>query len=94
MSLPYTLIRSKRRSLSLQINKHGELIARAPIRMNVDFIEDFIERKKDWIKKHQTRIVNSAQNTVHTKEYSDKEIQEMKQKLREYIIPRVQELWE
>lgn len=91
-SLPYTLIRSKRRSLSLQINKHGELIARAPMRMSVDFIEDFINRKKDWIIKHQTRIQNS-ESRIQRKEYSDKQIVEMKKELLEYIVPKVAEIW-
>lgn len=93
MPIPYTLIRSKRRTLALQINKQGELIARAPMRMSVSFIEVFIEQKMGWIKKHQERARNTNTHT-NTKDYSETEVQEMKQKLREYIVPRVQELWE
>lgn len=56
LTLPYTLIRSKRRSLSLQISKEGMLIARAPMRMNVSIIENFIEQKREWIEKNQKKI--------------------------------------
>ena len=88
----YTLIRSKRRTLSIQINKHGELIARAPMRIPVSFIEDFIERKKDWIIKHQKKIQNSSSKIQKT-EYTATEIIAMKKKLLEYIIPKVAEIW-
>lgn len=91
--LPYTLTRSSRRTLSLQIDKHGELIARAPMRMSIRFIEDFVERKREWIKKHQTRIQNQV-SRGEKKKYSETEIREIKHKLREYIVPRVQEFWE
>lgn len=88
----YTLIRSKRRTLSIQINKHGELIARAPMKMSVGFIEDFIERKKDWIQKHQEKMKNSKRK-IQKEEHTDKQITEMKKKLLEYIVPKVEEIW-
>jgi len=47
----YTLVRSKRKTLALQI-KDGELIVRAPMRLSRDYIEDFVRRKEDWIAAH------------------------------------------
>ncbi|MDD2693430.1 MAG: DUF45 domain-containing protein [Candidatus Gracilibacteria bacterium] len=88
----YTLIRSKRRTLSIQISKHGELIARAPMRMPVSFIENFIERKKDWIKELQEKIQN-APSKIQKEEHSEIEIIAMKKKLLEYIVPKVEEIW-
>ncbi|MDC9714839.1 MAG: SprT family zinc-dependent metalloprotease [Gammaproteobacteria bacterium] len=61
MKLPYyQLIRSKRKTLSLQINRSGELIVRAPQRLSVKKIEAFIQEKYTWIeKKTQTLEENS-----------------------------------
>ena len=46
--ISYTLIRSKRKTLSIQI-KNGELIARAPMKLAKHEIERFIESKRGWI---------------------------------------------
>ncbi len=47
----YTVIRSERRTLALQI-KNGELIVRAPRRVSDGQIRDFINSHSDWINKH------------------------------------------
>ena len=47
----YQLIRSKRKTLSLQINNNAELVVRAPNRLSVNKIEQFIDEKSNWIKK-------------------------------------------
>lgn len=47
----YTLVRSKRKTLALQI-KDGELIVRSPIRLKREYIDDFVRRKEDWIADH------------------------------------------
>ncbi len=56
--IPYALIRSKRRSIAIQIHPNGEVVVRAPLRTSIDFIEDFINRKQGWIKKHQANREN------------------------------------
>ena len=53
--MKYKLVRSNRKSLAIQVTKEGELIARAPKRMSVREIEAFINKKKHWIEKHQSR---------------------------------------
>ena len=88
--IDYTLIRSSRRTLSIQISHTGELTARAPMRMSVSQIEHFIMVKKDWIEKKIKNIKTKAPKI----QYTDTEIIEMKKKLRAYIVPRVHELWE
>ena len=49
--IKYQLVKSNKKNLSLQI-KDGCLIARSPIRMSVKNIEDFINKKQNWITKH------------------------------------------
>lgn len=62
------------------------------MRMPASFIEDFIERKKDWIEKHQKKIQDSPSKNQKV-EYTETEIIAMKKKLLEYIIPKVEEIW-
>lgn len=50
----YTLIRSRRRSLGIEI-RDGELLVRAPMRASVREIEAFLLLKRDWILSHLNR---------------------------------------
>ena len=54
--LKYTLIRSSRKTLALNIDRDGRLIVRAPYRLSVEKIEQFIAEKADWIEKHTAAV--------------------------------------
>jgi predicted metal-dependent hydrolase len=54
--LNYQLIRSKRRTLSLQIDKKAQLLVRAPMRLSIKEIEDFINQKQCWIERKKAQI--------------------------------------
>lgn len=106
MSLPYSLIRSRRRTLSLSIGKDGELIARAPRLMPVYFIEDFIRAKSSWIEKQQSRHREIAENKKENSGFyflfgeryprgsvSEKEITAIERStLRDYVSSRIDTL--
>ena len=49
---PYQLIRSKRKTISLQINENCEVVVRAPMRMPREEIDRMVERHTDWIERH------------------------------------------
>ncbi len=49
------LIRSKRRTLALQIDTGGRLIVRAPLRLPRAEIERFVQLRAGWIRRHQQR---------------------------------------
>jgi hypothetical protein len=49
------LIRSKRRTLALQIDAGGRLIVRAPLHLPRVEIERFVQLRAGWIHKHQQR---------------------------------------
>ena len=51
-SLPYTLIRSDRRTLAVEIRTDGTVVVRAPKRMPERQIRRFVEMRKDWIETH------------------------------------------
>lgn len=56
MDIPYTLIRSSRKTLSIQITPAGEVLLRCPNRMPKREAEAFLLSKRDWIEKHLAAI--------------------------------------
>lgn len=49
MILPDQIIRSNRRTLSLSINKDGQIIIHAPNKMEQDIINNFVKEKQQWL---------------------------------------------
>ncbi|WP_428087282.1 M48 family metallopeptidase [Candidatus Thioglobus sp.] len=47
--MDYQLIRSKRKTLSLQINQDAQLVVRSPNKLPIAEINKFIEQKSSWI---------------------------------------------
>ena len=53
------LIRTKRRSIAIQISSDGELIVRAPNRCSMKEIEKVVVERINWIRIHQNRILQN-----------------------------------
>ena len=47
--MSYEIIRSKRRSLCLQVKRDGTVVVRAPLRASEKVINDFVTKHIDWI---------------------------------------------
>jgi len=52
----YRIIRSKRKTLSLQINQDAELIIRAPQRLAEKEIQEFVVEKSHWIERKKQQV--------------------------------------
>ncbi len=65
--IDYTLIRSKRKTLSLQINNNAELIIRCSQKLSIKEVESFVIDKSRWIEKKQ-RAIQSQQ--IHAPNYN------------------------
>jgi predicted metal-dependent hydrolase len=52
----YTLIRSRRKTVAIQITPAGEVLLRCPLRMSKKDAEAFLESKRGWIESHLARI--------------------------------------
>jgi predicted metal-dependent hydrolase len=50
------LVRSKRKTFSIEISKNAELIVRVPIRATDEYINNLIKDKADWIEKHLSKM--------------------------------------
>lgn len=53
------VIRSSRKTLSLQIKPDGAIIVRAPLRLPQREIDRFLEEKSGWIEKHLAMVASS-----------------------------------
>lgn len=61
MTMPeYEIVRSKRKTMALVIDRQGNLVVRAPLRMPEQKIRDFVWEKRAWIEKKQ-KAVQAAQ---------------------------------
>lgn len=49
--VPATIIRSRRRTISLEVTKEATLIVRAPLRASERVIDQFIREKQGWIER-------------------------------------------
>ena len=54
--MEYTLIRSARKTISIQLSPAGEVVVRAPNRMPKRDIEGFLEEKRSWIEGHLAKL--------------------------------------
>lgn len=50
-------IRSSRKTLALIVKPDGSLIVRAPLRASVEFVQEFVEKNVQWIKKKQAEAL-------------------------------------
>ena len=57
--MEYEIIRSKRRTMSLQVKRDGRIIVRAPLILDKKVIDDFVSKHTEWVKNKQ-EIVKSA----------------------------------
>ncbi len=49
----HQIIRSPRKTIAIMINKEGQLIIKAPLKVPLDYLKEIIEKRRDWIEKKQ-----------------------------------------
>ena len=81
----YKLIRSKRKTVSVEITSDLEVLVRAPLRMKKEDIDRFVAQNSDWIRVHREKRARAIANKLP--EPDDAEIAVLKQKAGE-ILPR------
>lgn len=52
MDFKYELIRTKRKTIAIQVRPDGHVVVRAPLRMSVLYIERFVRDHERWIEDH------------------------------------------
>lgn len=84
MPLSYQIIRSKRKTISIQIMPDGSVFVRCPKRMRQDDIRKFVESKSGWIEKHLAGLDLAAPEKL-----TEQEVKLLREKTRKLVTERV-----
>ena len=82
----YTLIRAKRRTMSLQLGRDGNAVVRAPYGVKKEFIDRFVAEHEDWLTR--AREKQQARRLAHP-EPTDEERKALIARAKEYLPMRV-----
>ena len=83
----YTLIRSARKTLALEVSREGEIIVRAPNRARARDIERFIEAHEEWLEKALARQKERLEKYPEPTEAEEKQL---KAAAKEVLPPKVE----
>ncbi|MBE5827939.1 MAG: M48 family metallopeptidase [Butyrivibrio sp.] len=83
------LIRSRRRTISIEVTKDQRVIVRAPNRASLTDINRFIGEKADWIDKSLNRMGQLRQEQAQRKELSPQEVKLLVTRAKRIIPQRV-----
>ncbi len=84
--MDFEVIRSRRRTMSLQIKRDGSVVVRAPLKMPIKTINEFVSKHTDWIKSKQELVKSSHYLEVFDK----KTVEALKKRLRSIIDPLIE----
>ena len=86
----YELIRSRRKTLALEISRDCRVLVRAPLRASQKSIDAFVSAHEDWIAKHLA--IQQQRAAAAPPPPTEAEIAALKQKARE-ILPEKVAYW-
>lgn len=82
------VIKSKRKTISLQINSDGSIVLKAPIYVSDTEINEFIKQKSDWIEKHLQKIQERKDKMSNINPLTMNEIHDLADKAMKIIPER------
>lgn len=71
--MEYKLIRSRRKTISIVINKNAQVIVKAPLLVSQKYVDNFVSSKRDWIAKNQKKMETIAEKS-QPKKYDGGEV--------------------
>ena len=86
----YQLIRSKRKTLSIEIKPDSTVIVRAPYNMKASRIESFVNEKTPWIEKQLLRLEEAKKRQNSAEKLTPSELEMLAEKAKEYIPERAE----
>ncbi len=81
------IIRSKRKTMSLEVRYDGKVIVRAPLRISMKEIFSFVEKHERWIDRQLQKIADAPKEDILS--LSDNEIRFLKDDAHKYIPGKV-----
>ena len=86
MVFNYTLVRSKRKSVAIQVDADCNITVRAPLKLSQKEIDKILLGKKSWLEK---TIISQREKKKNIKEYSDDDIKLLRKNAKEIIPEKV-----
>ena len=84
-----TLVRSKRKSIAVQIKSDGAVVVRAPKWMKERDIEAFLQEKRAWIEKHRAAMLERHALINQLEPYTEAELRALTKQARVVITQKV-----
>ena len=84
------IIRSKRKTISIQIKDSEHLLVRAPLRLSKKAINECIEKNQDWIEKHMEKAARAEKESESIRPLTQLEMLELTEKAKEVFSRKVQ----
>lgn len=86
--MEYTLIRSGRRTLALELRGDGTVVVRAPKRVSRAEIERFVQSREDWIQAHRERMAARRESLGAPEKLSPEELRALAERAKTVIPER------
>lgn len=80
--IEYELIRSKRKTISIQVKSDGSVVVRSPMKTPKKYIDEFVIEKSDWIEKYVENARVRRENRPTEELLTTEEIDRLKRRAR------------
>ncbi len=89
-NITFTIIRSRRKTIGIEITALGEVLVRAPRWVSKSEIHRFVNEKEKWIQKHLSKMQCRQEQLTDVKMLTDEEIEQLANQALEVIPKRVE----
>ena len=86
MSMDYTLIRSRRRTLALAVTREAQVVVRAPLRCPQRQIDAFVESRRAWL---EAALARQKERLAAHPPLTEAEVEDLRRRAKAYIPGRV-----
>lgn len=87
--LEYEIVRSRRRTVSLQVTRDGRVVVRCPMRTPARQIREFVESHADWVREN---VEKARRRQEDLPVFTEKEIRQYRETARRVLTAKT-ELW-
>ena len=83
------MIRSRRKTVALQVLGLNDVVVRAPMRMSNREIEEFVQQNMDWIQKNLKKVAENQKEEEERVPMTEAEVRELAERATQLIPERV-----
>ncbi len=84
------IIKSKRKTISIEISKDLKVIVRAPLLMSKKQISEFVDDKSEWINKHLEIVKNRVEAERNISKFTEEEIKVLTKEAKKIVPQKVE----